>query len=235
MKNFSEIDVVILAGGLGTRLQSVNPDTQKVMFNVHGKPFLDLIIRHTVKQGLQRIIICTGFKSDQVKKYYEQNNFGGTIHFSNEVEPLGTGGALKNAREKIKSDQFICLNGDSFCPIDYRSLLSFHNKKNAIASLVITESKETEDYGGIMVDDGERILNFKEKQKKGSLFISAGIYCFDKEIFQLMPAENKFSLEYDLFPGLTGKGLYAFLSKAPFYDIGTPERYRQAEKFLERN
>ena len=97
----SECDCIILCGGLGKRLQGVVSDVPKVMAQVDGRPFLDLIVEYLKSQHVERIILCTGYKADLIEEYYREHDFGVTIDFSTENEPLGTGGAVRNAREII--------------------------------------------------------------------------------------------------------------------------------------
>lgn len=210
------------------------------MAKVGNAPFMDLLLQYLGKQGFREVILCTGYQADAVEEYYRKNQFGLTIRFSREHEPLGTGGALRQAKGLIKEAIFFALNGDSFCPVDFTALLDFHLAKKAAASLVVAPVQKTTDYGRIQIDAQKRITAFEEKKiqpanskKPSVIYASAGIYCFKKTIFDLMPGE-KFSLEKDFFPQLTGQGLFGFESKDAFYDIGTPERYKSASAALKK-
>jgi len=226
-----DCDVVILCGGLGTRLQSVIGDVPKVMAQIDGHPFLDLIMEHLKKQDFTRVVLCTGYKADLVENYYREHDFGLTIDFSRENEPLGTGGALKNARAIIFSDPFFVFNGDSFLPADLRAFLGFHKEKNALASILVSEASKTKDYGSLKIDESDQIIDFREKiEKTTDPLVNAGIYCFDQKVFSFMPSDEKFSLETDFFPELAGNKFYGYRTDQEFIDIGTPERYQQAKK-----
>lgn len=234
MTDIKETDAVILCGGLGKRLRSVNPDLPKVMVAVEKKPFLDITIGYLKKEGVRRMVFCTGYKAEVIEQYYQRAGCGLSFAFAREKKPLGTGGALKNAKEIITSDPFFCLNGDSFSGIDYQTLLDFHQRKNALATLVVARHEGQNDCGAITLDCEKHIVSFKEKDPSAHSFVSAGIYCFAQKIFSLLPDEMNFSLEYDCFPRLVGKGLYGYVSERQFFDIGTPDRYRQAQKQLKR-
>lgn len=225
------MDIVILCGGLGTRLKSVTGDAPKVMAEVDGKPFLDVIIEYLKDQGFQRIILCTGYQAQTVERYYQENSHDMRIVFSREEEPLGTGGALKNTRSLIESDIFFVMNGDSFCPINLKNFLGFYEKQKTIAALAVSKVDESKDYGGIVLDKEYRILGFYEKADVpvGSTagYVNAGIYCFNKKLFSLMPEMKKFSMEYDVFPKLIQENIYGFLIDEKFFDIGTPERLKK--------
>ncbi|MBF0620099.1 MAG: hypothetical protein HQL19_08025, partial [Candidatus Omnitrophica bacterium] len=154
------------------------------------------------------------------------------IGMSIEPEPLGTGGALKHAEKFIKNDIVFGLNGDCFTPVDYPKLLAFHEKKKALATLVGVRVEGNKDFGTIVSNEKSQITAFKEKfETKDVQYISAGIYCFNRGVLKAMPA-GKFSIEYNFFPGLIGKGFFHYRVDAPFIDIGTPERFEWAKLHL---
>ncbi len=228
-----DCDCLILCGGLGTRLKGVVGETPKVMAQVNGRPFLDLIIDHLKSQGITRIVLCTGYKADLIEDYYREHDFGVVIDFSREEEPLGTGGAVRNAQEIIFSDSFFVLNGDSFLPADFKDLLDFHNRQGAVASILASKPESVKDFGSLQIDEAGRISCFQEKIEgvEGSL-VNAGVYCFNQEIFSFMAEGKKFSLENNLFPSLVGNKFYGYCVEKDFIDIGTPERYESAKQDL---
>ena len=231
----NDTDCVILCGGLGTRLQTVVRDVPKVMAEVNGRPFLDYVIEHLKSQGIERVVLCTGYKAEMVERYYRARPFDLTIDFSKENEPLGTGGALKHARHAGLSDPFIVLNGDSYLAAKLKAFLEFHDKKNSLASMLVVSAKEKGDFGNLMLDDRDQIIEFREKaQTSDEHLVNAGIYCFNHAIFSVMPDEKKFSLEHDLFPKLIGKGFYGYRVEAEFLDIGTPLRYEAVKQKLKK-
>ncbi|MCA9406330.1 MAG: nucleotidyltransferase family protein [Candidatus Omnitrophica bacterium] len=233
MTSLESIDIVILSGGLGTRLKEEIGDEQKVMAEINGRPFLDFHINWLKNQGAERIILCTGYKAGFVEDYYRKNDFGIVIDFSREEQPLGTGGAIVNAAEIINSDPFIVLNGDSFCPVNLYALLKYHKDKKAVASVVVTSGMKGQDYGQLIINEDEKVAEFAEKtaQKEGG-YVNAGVYCFSHKIFDAIGTKGKSSLENDWFPKLIDQPFYAFTLNSKFFDIGTPERYKQAQKFF---
>jgi len=226
-------DVVILAGGLGKRLKSVTGDTQKVLAKIGDQPFLEILIDYIASQGGRRFILCIGHGSGAVEAYFKNKYKDREIIFSNEESPLGTGGAIKQGSALVKTDTFLAMNGDCFCVIDYKGLIAFHQKHKAKATLAVTLMPDTRDYGTIEIASNGTIKAFKEKQQMASSgFINTGTYCFDSDIFSLVKIPSKFSIEYDFFPHLVGKGFYAFEVENRFVDIGTPERYSWAKEHL---
>ncbi len=233
MNDLSNVDVVILAGGLGKRLRSETGDTPKVLAQVNSVPFLDILLKNLSKQGFKRIILCTGYQSEAIELHYKQNVLGLTIEFSKENMPLGTGGAIKNARVLVQSEKFLALNGDCFCSVLFKDFLEFHNKKDALASMVLTELEDKKDFGSVVINKDNKIKSFQEKSEKSfSPYVSVGIYCFNKEIFNLMPKQEAFSIEHDFFPDLTKEDFFGFTTDQGFLDIGTPDRYKIAQEKL---
>jgi NDP-sugar pyrophosphorylase family protein len=218
---------------LGTRLRAVT-DAPKVMVEVQGEPFLDFLLKYLIKQGARRVILCAGYKAEEIVAHYKAKFSHIEIQFAVEKEPLGTGGALKNGLGFVRSEYVFGLNGDCFTPVDYQQLLAFHQKKSAAATLVGVRIEGNKDFGTLVMNDQDEIVAFREKfETRDVQYISAGIYCFGKSVFDLMPS-GKFSIEYDFFPKMIGKGFFGHKVDAPFIDIGTPERFAWAKNNLDR-
>jgi len=225
------MDVVILCGGMGTRLRRISGDLPKALMPFHGRPFIDYLIESLLPFGFRRFVLCVGHLREKVRAHVRAGDY--EVVFSEEEEPLGTGGALKNAAPLISSSSFLVMNGDSICPVDYAQFYAFHLKKGGILSLVLAKPRPEQDYGVIEVDDTERVIHFREKQGgRETMLINGGIYLMQRDIFNHLPAETLFSLEYDLFPNILPRGCYGFRTDAEVIDIGTPERYLEALKKL---
>lgn len=237
--NLHNTDVIILCGGLGKRLRSVIYDQPKVLAKIGDVTFLDILVNNISSHGLRNITLCVGHLKDHVKRHFCYNNNDDYNHndysvkFSEEEEPLGTGGALKNAIPSTRSETFIAMNGDSVCKVNFRDLINFHINKNALLSMVLVRSLTSNDYGTVVLDDSQRVISFNEKTSddKESL-INAGIYIMQKDILDHMPKSKAFSLEYDLFPKLCNDRFYGFITNGEVIDIGTPERYKKATDIL---
>lgn len=227
------VDVVILCGGMGTRLKAIIDDKPKPMAEIDKRPFIDILIGHISTFGFQRFILCAGYKAELVQEYYKNKKCRVEILIRKEQELLGTGGAVKNAWPLIDSNPFLVLNGDSFLDMDLYKFVEFHLEKKALLSIALIDAKDTNGYGSIETDSSDRIVKFREKEEKSQeSMINAGVYLFNREIFSLMPSNKKFSLEYDFFPKIVGSKFYGYLTKGFFIDIGTPERYMQAKQLL---
>lgn len=232
-------ECIILAGGLGTRLQQYVPDVPKVLAPINGTPFLDLLIKQITKfKKISKIILALGFKADMVEKYCQNKNFDLPIEFSVENIPLGTGGALKKALKLCTQKNVLVLNGDSFLNFNFAALSKAHLAKKADITLVYTPIEDVSRYGEVIIDPvSQKILSFKEKQEsrpaKG--LISCGFYLIKKDLFNNLPLpeETNFSLEKEAFPlFLTKKRFFGFLCQDTFIDIGTKDSYFESHKVL---
>jgi len=230
-----EIDTVILCGGLGTRLKGVAKDLPKPMVDIHGKPFLDLIIDYIASFGFRRFILCSGYKADVIAEYYKKKNDGLEYVLSEEDVPLGTGGAVVQARNLISSKVFLGLNGDSFCQIDLKKFFEFHLEKKASVSIALTSIDDPRDYGSIELNKNQEITGFNEKSAtpSGCGLINTGIYFFNCRSIDSFPSNKKLSLEYDVFPSFVEKGLHGYVDSAQLYDIGTPQRLDTLRKHVQ--
>jgi NDP-sugar pyrophosphorylase family protein len=228
-------DVLILCGGLGTRLKSVVPDRPKGLASISGRPFLDILVDELVGQGFGRIIFCAGYGSDQIVEHFSPRA-DAEFAFSLEERPLGTGGAVRNAFSLLRTDPFAVVNGDSFCRVPYRDLFDFHEKKSALASVVVAPPSERTDVGLAEVAADARVLRFSEKPASGdgkARLVNAGIYVLQRRLLELQPAATAFSLERDMLPqAIQQLGCYGYRVDGPLVDIGTPERYRAAQALL---
>lgn len=227
--NASAMDAVILCGGLGTRLRPISGDLPKVLMPFAGRTFIDILIESLLPFGFRRFVLCVGHLREKVRAHFSARDY--EVVFSEEAEPLGTGGALKNARPHIAGSPFLLLNGDSLCPTDLHGFHDFHVQKGGILSIVLTRPLSENVYGIVELDRENRIVAFREKAeaRRGS-FINAGIYLAERGIFDLMPEAARFSLETDLIPAILPHGCYGLVTDAKLIDIGTPERYVQALK-----
>ena len=229
--NLSEIDTVILAGGLGTRLQPVLQNKPKCLAPINGTPFIDILLDYCIVQGLKRFILCVGYLKEQVIEHLSGRN-DCEINFSKEDEPLGTGGAISNAEGLIKSDDFFVMNGDTLAKGYYPALIQFHLSKSSLVTIAgsqLLPKNEKTDFGHIVFDNFDRITSFSEKNRgysKIKVWTNTGMYVFNKKVFGFLPNKQKFSLEIDFFEKKTGEiSFLIFRSDFDFFDIGTPERF----------
>jgi len=233
--SLSSLDAVILAGGMGTRLKTVVSDRPKPMAHINGRPFLDLLIENLQLQGLRRFVFCVGHQREQIADHFKSRNDAEFL-FSEESQPLGTGGAVRHALPFIRSTPFLLLNGDSYCNVNLNHLLAFHSNHKARASIVVSDSGGRNDGGNIDLQVDGRITSFREKASNSFgdfSLINAGIYVLPRDLLLTWQNEHAFSLEKDAIPQLVLEGsCFGFLVNSEVIDIGTPERYANAQQQL---
>ena len=233
MDCLSACDVVILAGGRGTRLRSVVPDHPKAMAPVHDEPFVRYLIDQVYAFGARRIILALGFLADEVQAYLARQTWHGLeIVTSVEPQPLGTGGALRSVLPLVRAGTVLVMNGDTFSQADLCEFLGFHRAKGATASLLLTHVEEAGRYGVVETDADDQIVAYHEKARTGAGDISLGVYLMERSAIEAIPSGRPVSLEHEVFPPLCGLGLYGMRGTAPFIDIGTPESYAAAPAFF---
>ncbi len=221
-----DTDVLILCGGSGTRFREVRDDIPKVLAPINGTPFIDLILEDLIVQGFQRIILATGHLSIKIENHLKQRNDAEYI-ISKESKPLGTGGAIKFAEQYFNSNFILVLNGDSKIECYFADLLSFHQKKQANITVLISKVIGGKDYGNVEINNDDRIVNFLEKPaaEKTSL-VNAGVYLLNIGLLESQRKSHNYSFEKDWLPTwVNSYNVCGYITEADFYDIGTPERY----------
>ncbi len=228
-----DITAAILAGGLGTRLRSKIKGKQKVLAKVNNYPFLKYLLDDLHKTGIKKVVICTGYLGEQVKKEFG-NRYGNlSISYSQENSKLDTAGAIRLALLLIKSKDILVTNGDSYFDFDLKKFWQFHLKKKSQATILLTRVANIERYGQVVLDKSNRITSFQEKSgKMGTGLINSGIYLFKKSLLLKIPKDKPFSFEKEFFPSLVGKDFYGFEGHGKFIDIGTPQSYKEAQDFF---
>lgn len=232
-----DIDSVILAGGLGTRLAEALPGRQKVLAPVAGKPFLARLIDLVRSAGGRRIIVALGHKAGQVTDWLAAGAWG-DLEIAPSVEPaaLGTGGALRFAfdSDSLRSDDVLVLNGDSFADADLGALVAFHRARRAAVSLLLVPVAEAARYGTVETAADGSVTAFREKDPAAAApaYVNAGVYLFRREVIGNIPAGRPVSLENEVFTRYCAAGLFAQRQDVPFIDIGTPESWRTAGRFF---
>jgi D-glycero-alpha-D-manno-heptose 1-phosphate guanylyltransferase len=224
------MEAIILAGGLGTRLRSVVPDLPKCMAPINGIPFISYLIDHLNKEGITNFVFSLGYKSEAFISLIEEKlpmkNFTVVI----EDEPLGTGGAIKLACEKVKNENVIALNGDSLFKVNLKALMNFHLTNKANCTLALKPMKNFDRYGSVEVDTSNKIMSFKEKKFVEYGNINGGVYAINIPSFIQLPLTSKFSMEQDYLEKYTKEGFFnGFIQDNYFIDIGIPEDYARAQ------
>ena len=250
------MQAILLCGGMGTRLRSVVSDRPKPMADICGKPFLQYLLEMLREKGITEVIFALGYMGEMIEEYFQDGSaFGLKIAYSYEEEPLGTGGAIRNALPKILEEEVLVLNADTYFPMDYQGLLRFHQENDGDFSLATRAVPDISRYGAVRRDSAGRILAWNEKLGDGgqqpgegskqpiegnaqqaasaspkslSGEINGGIYVMKKSLIAEIP-EGKHSLEQDCIPKWLseGKRIFGLPFHGYFMDIGIPKDYQQ--------
>ncbi|MGL5890919.1 MAG: nucleotidyltransferase family protein [Bacteroidia bacterium] len=225
-------EAVVLAGGFGTRLRTIISDVPKPMAPVNGSPFLHYLLEYLAGAGIKRVVLSVGYMADKVKAHFGSHYCTMDIVYCYEENPLGTGGGIRLALEKCKTETVLALNGDSFFAVPIAEYTEAHKESGADASLALREVKDGSRYGTIDLKDN-RITAFREKSESvhGTALINGGVYLLNRAFYlSHTPESTAFSIEYDFFAKLAGTAHFnGFVSSGYFIDIGIPEDYARAQ------
>jgi D-glycero-alpha-D-manno-heptose 1-phosphate guanylyltransferase len=228
-------EVIILAGGLGTRLRSVVSDLPKCMAPVAGQPFLKHVIRYLLSQGIEKFIFSLGYKHEIIEEFLT-SQFP-TLHceFSVEQEPLGTGGAIYLACKRAKDNDVFVVNGDTLFKADLKKAALFHIEQGADCTLLLKPMQGFERYGAVELDDDYAVSSFREKQYFQTGDINAGIYILNVEQFIDKDFPEKFSFEKDyLEKHYRERKIFGVIQDSYFIDIGIPADFQKAQEELKQ-
>jgi len=199
------LKVVILAGGYGKRLRPITNTIPKPLIEVAGKPIIEWQIEWLKSYGFKEVVVLIGYLREKIiERLGSGNRFGIRIVYVVEDEPLGTGGALKNAEHVLRSEgEFIVVNGDVITNLNPLKLLELLRSSKSIVG-VIAAIPLRSPYGVISIGDDGRILGFKEKPIIKDYWMNAGVYAFKSEILEYLP--EKGDIEKTVFPKLAKEG-----------------------------
>lgn len=225
------MDVVVLAGGFGTRLKDLVPGVPKPMAPVAGRPFLELLLSSLARKGVKRAVLSLGHMAEVVVGHFGDSFAGVELVYEIEDAPLGTGGAIKAALGRCHGAAALVVNGDTFLDLELDQLLACWKMK--MRPLIVCRLvPDTSRYGRIETA-GERILAFAEKGKGGPGMINTGHYVFPTGLLKDERFALAFSIETDyLARAVREREFDAFVTDGQFIDIGVPDDYRRAQREL---
>jgi NDP-sugar pyrophosphorylase family protein len=232
-KPLADLDVAVLAGGLGTRLAGAVPGLPKALAPVAGRPFVEHLLDWLAREGAKRIVFLLGHRADAVQAHLAAHPRAGMV-FESVVEPspLGTGGALAlaHARAALRTDPVLVVNGDTFVDAELAPLRAAHAAARAEAAMLCVRVPDSGRYGRIEIANG-RVARFVEKDPafRGEAAINAGVYLLSRHLLDSIPRGRAVSLERDMFEKLPPGSIAAHVDpRARFVDIGTPESWQGA-------
>jgi len=223
--------VVLMVGGLGTRLRPLTENTPKPMLPVGGKPILQTIVEKFASYGFVNIIMCIGYKSQIIQDFFEDGSkFGVSIEYILEEKRMGTAGALSLLTEEQKpKEPFFVMNGDLLTNVNFESMLEFHLQNEAKATMCVREYDFQVPYGVVNIEDGQ-IKSIEEKPTH-SFFVSAGIYMLDASVIKMIPNDEFYDMP-TLFDEMIKQKekTVSFPIREYWLDIGRMDEYEKANR-----
>ncbi len=226
------MEAIVLAGGLGTRLQSVVSDVPKPMASIEDKPFLEYILKYLKKNDISRVILSVGYKWEIIKEYFGDSFDGIELIYSVEDEPLGTGGAIKKAISKVTSNEVYIINGDTFFNVNLNKLELVNDSK---LMLSLKNMQDFDRYGCVESDENNLVTKFTEKSYRKVGNINGGIYLASKDIFDDFDLATVFSFEEFMENNLQKLNISSMVFDNYFIDIGIPQDYEKAQKEIKNH
>jgi len=239
MQKVSSIDIpiIVLAGGLGTRLRSVVKNSPKIMAPIADKLFIDILLVWLESQGATSVMFSLGVMSEQVINHIEKTNLNNNdlmnVDYVVEPSPLGTLGAVAHCLREKNIDECLVMNGDTWLDVDLASFVSLQQKNKVKQALVCKQVEDVSRYGYLDFLDDYLIRSFNEKQSHlhQAGWINAGIYFFSSYVIQTLKEYKAGSLEEDFLANCTNLH-YFKVADGAFIDIGTPESFKIASDVL---
>ena len=219
--------VVLMVGGLGTRLRPLTENTPKPMLKVGNRPILETIILNFKKYGFTNIILCVSYKADIIKEYFKDgSHFGVNIEYVYENKRMGTAGALSLIKDKL-TESFFVMNGDLLTNINFEHMMEYHLSNKSIATMGVREYDFQIPYGVVNVD-AENILSIQEKPVY-NYFVSGGVYVLNNKVLDFIPNDEFYDMP-TLFEIIIGKNMksVSFPIREYWLDIGRMEEFEKA-------
>jgi len=230
-------EAILLVGGFGTRLRPLTNHRPKPMLPIASLPVTEHQLAMAKRAGIKRIVLATSYMSEVFIPYFgDGSKWGMEIKYAVEKEPLGTGGAIRNAAKELSGDsQVVIFNGDVLSSHNLKGQLDLHINSGADVTLHLTPVEDARAYGCVPTDSEGRVTAFLEKMDNPiTNSINAGCYVFDKSVIDSIPENEVISVERETFPQLieAGKKVMGFVEKAYWLDIGTPNALLKGSRDL---
>lgn len=234
------VKAMVLAAGKGTRLGIIGKAVPKVLLPIGGTPIIEHTFSWLKKHGVDQVALNVNHNGEQIINWIGDGaRFGMQVSYSYEDTLMGTAGGVKKM-EHFFDGTFAVVYGDILVDFDLAEMVRFHKEKNAAATLALFQAPDPREVGIVETDEEGRIFNFIEKPKSlpsAPCLANAAVYILEKEVFSLIPCDEFCDFGFHVFPKLLQAGLplygYALKSEEYFMDIGTPEKYLQANRDME--
>ena len=231
------VTAIILAGGLGARLRSVVPDLPKPMAPISGRPFLEYQLDYWIKQGVSDFVLSIGYRHEVIVDHFGNRYKDAELDYVIEKTPLGTGGGLLLAAEKVnRHEPFLLLNGDTYFAVDLKKLAEFFAANDADWCFSLFRTNEEGRYMGLDISPQGQITSLKSSTGRLDRLANGGVYWVNPRalLSEKFAPSDKVSLENDIFPAalVSGQRLFGIEFSGTFIDIGVPDDYYRAPSLL---
>jgi mannose-1-phosphate guanylyltransferase/phosphomannomutase len=226
---------VIMAGGEGTRLRPQTSNLPKPMLPLVGRPMMEHIVSLLRRHGITDIVVTVAFLPNAIRSYFgDGSELGVRMVYAAEESPLGTAGSVRNAREEL-TERFLVISGDVLTDIDLTSMMQFHEKNNALATLALCAVENPLEFGIVITREDGSIERFLEKPGWGQVFsdtINTGIYVLEPEIFDMIPEGRAVDFSAEVFPAVleAGGSIFGYVANGYWEDVGTTAAYLKAHE-----
>jgi len=229
------MQMVILAGGLATRLRPLTLKLPKSMLQIKGRPFLEYQLELLKEYEIKDILLCVGYKGELIKNHFgDGRKFGVNLSYSFDGDKLlGTAGALKKAR-KLLGENFFLMYGDSYLPYDYQEIERHFRDSVKLSLMVAYRNQNRFDKSNLLIQDGMIKLYDKTLQGENLEYIDAGLSILKKEVLNLVPEEEPYDLEELYRTLISEEEMSAFEVKQRFYQIGSFEGFEEFKNLVEK-
>ncbi len=224
------MQALILAGGEGTRLRPLTYTVAKPVLPLAGRPHIAYVIDWLARHGVDDVIVSCGHLAEGMRNSLDAMELGVRIRFAEEPDARGTAGAIRFAEDML-GERFLVLNGDILCDLDLTAQIEQHRSTGARATIALYPVEDPTGYGLIHRHDDGEITEFLEKPDPSQIDtdeINAGAYLLERSVLDEIPPDRAVSIEREVFPKLIGEGLYGIRLDGYWIDIGTPDRYLEA-------
>jgi mannose-1-phosphate guanylyltransferase len=224
------VQALILAGGEGTRLRPLTYTVPKPVLPLAGRPHVAYVIDWLVRHGVDDVIVSCGHLAEGMRRAIAELEPGVEVRYAEEPDARGTAGAIRFAEDML-GERFLVLNGDVLCDLDLTALIEQHGRTGARATIALYPVADPAGYGLVYRREDGEITEFLEKPSPEQIDtdeINAGAYLLERSVLDFVPPGQAVSIEREVFPRLIGEGLYGIRLEGYWIDIGTPERYLEA-------
>lgn len=227
---------IVMAGGFGTRIRPLSANRPKPMIEVVNRPILEHVLLHLAAHNLREAILLTYYDPEKIRAAFgDGSRLGMKLHYYTADQDYGTAGAVTHGAELAPSDEYLVLSGDVLCDFNLAAIMDFHHEHKAAVTITLTHVPNPLQFGIVIVDADGRVRRFLEKPTWGEVFsdtVNTGVYVLSAAALAQVPPHDNYDFSRELFPKLlaAGEGMFGYIARGYWRDIGDPESYLAAHR-----